>query len=66
MKLNLYKTHSITIRRSRTPHPPHSLLTLCGLDLEVFSYLKLRRVTIDDKLTFEKHICNIISTTQKN
>ena len=53
-KLNPLKTHWITISQSRTPHP-----LLCGLDLSVFSFLELLRVTIDDKLTFEKHIRNI-------
>ena len=56
-KLNPLKTHWITISQSRTPHP-----LLCGLDLSVFSFLELLRVTIDDKLTFEKYIHNIASS----
>ena len=59
MKLDPRKTYSVTISCSRTPHPP---LTLCGLDLEVSSSLKLLGVTIDNKLNFEKHICNINSS----
>ena len=55
MKLNPCKAHSISISCSRTPHPP---LTLCGIDLEVSSSFKLIGVTIDNKLTFEKHFCN--------
>ena len=55
------KTHSITISQSRTPYPLHSPLTFSGLDLEVSSFLKLLRVTIDNKLIFEKHIRNIAS-----
>ena len=62
MKLNPRKTHSIIISRSRTPYPLHPPLTLCGLDLEVSSSLKLLGVTIDDKLTFEKHVRNIASS----
>ena len=62
MKLNHRKTHSIIISRSRTPYPFHPPLTLCGLDLEVSSSLKRLGVTIDDKLTFEKHVRNIASS----
>ena len=40
----------------------YPLFTLCGLDLKVFSSLKLLWVTIDDNLTFEKHIHNIVSS----
>ena len=43
MKLNPFKTHSVTIGHSKTPH---SLLIGCGLDLEVSSSLKLLGVTI--------------------
>ena len=67
MKLNPHKTQSIIISRSRTPYPSHPPLTLCGFDLEVSSSFKLLGVTIDDKLTFEKHIRNISSSiAQKN
>ena len=59
MKLYPHKTHSITISLSRTPRPP---LTLCGLDLEVYSSLKLLEDTSDDKLTFERQIRNIASS----
>ena len=67
MKFNPRKTHKITISRSRTPHPLHSPLTLCGLYLQVSISFKLLGVTIDDKLTFKKHIRNIaFSIAQKN
>ena len=62
MKLNPYKTHSITISCYRTLHPPHSPLTWCGLDSKVSNSLKLLNAKIDNKLTFEKHLCNSIST----
>ena len=58
MKLNSSKTHSITISRSRTSYFP---LTLCGFDLEVCSSFKLLGVTLEDELTFEKHIRNLTS-----
>ena len=64
MKLNPRKTHLIIISRSKTLYPP---LTLCGLDLEIYSFLKFLGVTLHVKLTFEKHIHNIaISIVQKN
>ena len=62
MEFNPHKTDSISIRQSRTPYLPQPPLTLCELDLEVSSSLKLLGVTIDDKLTFEKHIRNIASS----
>ena len=62
MKLNPRKIHSITISRSRTPYPPHPLLTLCGFDLKVSSFFRLLVVILDNKLTFEKHIRNIVSS----
>ena len=58
MKLNPRKIHSITIILSRALHHP---LTLCGLDLEISSSPKLLEVTLDVKLTFEKHIRNLVS-----
>ena len=45
-----------------TPYPLYPPLFLCGLDLEVSSFLNLLRVTTDDKLTFEKHIRIIASS----
>ena len=62
MKLINLKTPSITINWSRIPQPP---LTLCKIDLEVYSSLKLLGVKIDDKLKFEKHIRKIASYSQK-
>ena len=53
---NSLKTNTIIISRYRTPHSP---LTLCELDLEISSSFEFLGVTFDDKLTFEKHICNI-------
>ena len=40
-------------------HPP---LILLGLDLEISSSLKLLLVILDDKLSFEKYIHNIVSS----
>ena len=44
------------VSRSRTPYPPHPPLSLCGTSLEESDHLVLLGVTLDSKLTFEKHI----------
>ena len=41
---------------SRTAYPPHPSLTLCGTSSEEYKHLVLLGVTLDSKLTFEKHI----------
>ena len=46
------------------PYPPLPPLTMCRLDIEVSTSLKLLGITIDDKSTFEKHIHNISSLLQ--
>ena len=56
MKLNPKKTHSMIVSRSLTPFPPHPSLSLCGTSLEESNNLLLLGVTLDSKLTFEKHI----------
>ena len=62
MKLNPIKTQSIIVSRSRTSVPVHPALNICGLPIAVSSSIKLLGVTIDDKLTFEKHIRAITSS----
>ena len=62
MKLNPSKTHSIIVSRSRTPLPLHPPLLLCGVVLEVSNSLELLGVTLDNKLTFEKHIRNMANS----
>ena len=61
MKLYPSKTHTMIVSRSRTDYPPHPPLFLCGTTLEVSSSLKLFGVTLDSKLTFEKHIRSMAS-----
>ena len=56
MKFNPAKTQSIIVSRSKTINPAHPVLSVCGQDLTVSSHLKLLGVTLDDKLTLEKHI----------
>ena len=62
MKLNPSKTHSIIVSRSRTQFPLHPPLNLCGAVLEVNNSLELLGVTLDNKLTFERHIRNVASS----
>ena len=62
MKLNPNKTHTIIVSRSRTPQPAHPPLSLCGSRLELSNSLKLLGVTIDNKLTFEKHIRSLAAS----
>ena len=56
MKLNAIKTHSITISRSRTLDPPHPPLHISGNRVKEVDNMRLLGVTLDPKLTFEKHI----------
>ena len=63
MKLNANKTHSLIISRSRTVAPPHPCLYISGDKIDDVSDLHLLRVTFDSKMTFEKHIRSLASST---
>ena len=60
------KTQAITVSRSRTLFPEHSDLLLCGTYIAVTSSLKLLGVTIDNKVTFEKHIRMLAFSISQN
>ena len=60
------KTQAITVSRSRTLFPEHSDLLLCGTSIAVTSSLKLLGVTIDNKVTFEKHIRMLAFSISQN
>ena len=62
MKLNPNKTISIIVSRSRTALLQYPPLSLCGVELESSTFLKLLGVVLDNKLTFEIHIRNIASS----
>ena len=62
MKLNPNKIHPIIVSRSKTAFPQHPPLSLCGVELEISTFLKLFEIVLDKKLTFEMHICNIASS----
>ena len=62
MKLNANKTHSITFSRSRTLDPPHPRLFISGEEIEELDDIRLLGVTLDSRLTFEKHIRSVSSS----
>ena len=62
MKLNPSKTQSIVVSRSRTTFPLHPDLSVCDHIIPVAPYLKLLGITLDDKLTFERHIRTLSSS----
>ena len=62
MKLNPNKMHSIIVSRSTTALPQHPMLSLCRLELENSTFLKLLGIVLDNKLTFEIYIFNIATS----
>ena len=65
MKLNPNKTQAIFFSRSRTVNPPHPPLVVDGQILKLNDSMKILGITLDSKLTFEKHITNITSTLSR-
>ena len=61
MRLNLKKTKSIVIIRSRTIAPGYGDLTLGGAELEKIKSLRILGVNIDSKLTSEAHLLKAVS-----
>ena len=62
MKLNVNKTQSMIISRSRTVDPPHPDLLINNAPLTPCNSFKILGVTLDSKFTFEKHVRNISSS----
>ena len=56
MKLNLSKTMTMIVYRSRTMYPLSPPLTIGGTVLKESDDLVMLGVTFDSKLTFEKHL----------
>ena len=56
MKLNVSKTKTMIVSRSRTMHPQLSALTIGGTVLKESKNLVMLGVTFDSKMTFEKHL----------
>ena len=62
MRLNVSKTKTLLVSRSRTVHPLVTPLTLDGTVLKEPADLVILGVTFDAKMTFEKHLCAVSST----
>ena len=65
MKLNPSKTQCMMVSRSRTHLSLHPELCINETVLSTSDSFKILGVTFDKKLTFEEHICNIASISQK-
>ena len=59
MKLNASKTKTMIVSRSRTMHPQFPPLTIGGTVLKESDDLVILGVTIDSKMTFEKHLHSV-------
>ena len=59
MKLNASKTKTMIVWRSRTMHPQSPPLTIGGTVLKESDDLVILGVTIDSKMTFEKHLRSV-------
>ena len=59
MKLNTSKTKTMIVSRSHTMHPQSPALTIGGSVLKESVDIVILGVTIDSKVTFEKHLCSV-------
>ena len=59
MKLNVSKTKTMIVSRSRTMHPQSPTLTIGGTVLKESDDLVILGVAFDSKMTFEKHLCSV-------
>ena len=65
MCLNVGKTKTMTISRSRTVFPSFPELTLNGVALKESSELIILGVTFDPKLSFERHIRSVAASASQ-
>ena len=66
MCLNVGKTKTMTISRSRTMLPSFPELTLNGVALKESSELIILGVTFDPKLSFERHVRSVAASASQN
>ena len=59
MKLDASKTKTMIVSRSRTMHPQSPALTIGGTVLKESDDFVILGVTIDSKMTFEKHLRSV-------
>ena len=62
MKLNPNKIHSIIVSKSRTALLQYTPLSLCKVEVETSTFLKLLEIVLENKLTFEMQIHKIASS----
>ena len=66
MKLNVGKTKTMVVSRSRSLNPPSPALSVNGVVLKDLAYLEILGLTFDSKLTFETHLRSVArSVSQK-
>ena len=61
-----YKTKALVVSRFRTVNPPHGYLVLSGVSIRASPNLNILGVKFDSKLTFEDHVCGIVSRISEN
>ena len=61
MILNPNKTKALVVSRSRTVNPPHGDLVLSGVSICASPNLDIPGLKFDSRLTFENHVCGIVS-----
>ena len=61
MILNPNKTKALVVSRSRTVSPPLGDLVLSGVSIWASPNLNILGMKFDSKLTFEDHVCGIVS-----
>ena len=66
MRLNYNKTKSMMISRCRNYAPGYSDLTLGGAEFEEVRSLRILGVTFNHKLTFESHLCEVVSKAARS
>ena len=59
MELNVSKTKTMIVSKSRTMHPQSHPLTIGGTVLKESDDLIIFEVTFDSTITFEKHLCSV-------
>ena len=66
MKLNVGKTKTMVVSRSRSLNPTSPALSVNGAVLKDLAYLEILGLTLDSKLTFETHLRSVArSVSQK-
>ena len=66
MNFNPIKSKTLIFRRSRILTPARSDLVLEGETLNVSDLLIILGVTLDSKMTFERHVMNVTSSVARS